>query len=192
MCFFFLRKTTRVVGACMLTMFLFTVCPVNVFAELVFQNERLKQAWELYQYAEPLEALSVIDEVLQNSSLSDEDVLNAYVLQGRCLVMDDRTDEALDSFRQVLDRQPDYLPEEADWTTPQLEVFRQAQAEVGSVPAQEVEAAETGQKTAWYKKPITWIAVGVVAVVAIVLVSGGEDEDLADFPDPPETPDEGK
>jgi len=188
MCFFFYKKTTRVIGVWTLAMFLFTVCPLNALAELVFENAELIKAWELYQDAEPTEALSVINEVLHDAALSDDDRLNAYVLQGRCLVMDDRNEEALDSFRNVLDRRPDYEPDKADWTTPQLEVFQQAQAKASGVPVQDIEVRDTGKKTPWYKKPVTWVVVGVVAVVAIVVMSGGdgddEEEDLGEFPDP--------
>jgi len=172
-----------------LTAFLVAVLPVNTLAKVVFQNEDVETAWELLQDAEPIEALQYIDKALDDPNLSDEDRLQAYVIQGRCLAMESRREDAIEAFLAVLDLQENYDPAIADWTTDQYELFKQAQIKAQELASPDASSEDSG-KTPWYKKPITWVVAGVVIVVGVVLLSGGDEtEDLPDFPNHPEIDD---
>lgn len=141
--------------------------------------------------AVPESALAVTRAALQDPSVETPERVSWFVLQARCLVALDRSDEARKSFCEAWQLNPDWHPDET-FNRQETDVFLQARrvdcpGDAPVRPEPQMPAEELGGGH-WYTKRPVLIGAGAVVVGGIVwaIVGPGKDEwTRPAFPDPP-------
>lgn len=175
-----------------LAAFMGTACPGGRWLgdALAQPQQDLAQAEEHIQFGEFDEALTILDSLIHTGDLSGDPLREAYALKGRGHALKGQDYLAIDAFCKALNTDPDWRPDEIEYTEPELELFEQAIG-MGCHEKPEVvdvvdDKPDEGGSKKWYYVAGT----AVVGVLAVILLGGSDEvtpseDQLDDFPDPP-------
>ena len=186
-------KAWKLTAGCFLAFFLMTICPgVSwVPAALATARQDLDRAQDLYDFAEFQQALELVTGLIDGGQLVGNNSRDAYILRARCAVGLGLEKMAQEDFCSVLNLDKNWAPDPVVYPKDEVDVFNASRGQCDLMAAKD-EPADTGGGKAWYKKPVAWVGGGVVALVAVLVLAGGDEETtqadpaLAGFPDLPE------
>jgi tetratricopeptide (TPR) repeat protein len=163
-------------------------------------SAELTSAEAYFELAEFEVALSVLDDMLDTRDAAVElldpgEWHRVHALRGRCLALLHRPDEAVDAFCRALQLDPAWVPDPMAFSSPELTVFRRAdaQCERGLPPGEDAALGiDAMSASPWYRKRTTiGVAAAIVATAVVVWATGddgGTSGEAPYFPDPPEGP----
>ncbi len=175
-----MTRRSRAVIVAMLVVFVVTGARAGGKDDLTAAEERFNRA-------DFMSALSIVNRITAEGSLSKDDERDAFALKARCEAELGNRADALDAFCRVIAIEPGWRPDKTLYTPGELAIFEEALEMCGDGGSTDSKRADGGSGKKW------WFLGGgvVVAAVAILLAGGGGDggetpaSDLPGFPDPP-------
>jgi hypothetical protein len=192
------NRFLRCVASFVLIFFGLSICPIGpiLLPSSAAGPEQLEEAQRSFEFAEYDKALNQVETLIQGGLLTGNDLRDAHLLKGRCLLAMDREPEALISFCEAMKVDSIWQPDTFEFKTDEIEAFNRARdtCDLETREKPEEKERKEGEKKG-PSKLLYYLVGGVVLVAgAVALAAGGGggdgdgngEEELPGFPDPPE------
>ena len=151
----------------------------------------LNEATDAYWDADYEGSLQILNQLISSKGAP---ALSVWILKGRCHVALAQNSRAQDAFCEVLRLDPDWVPDETEMTSDEVEIGRQAIRncpKLSAAPKPDIAIPAMGRATPWYQNKMILIpaaAVVVGGIAAVALSGGGDDAGDGVLPGFPATP----